>query len=169
MANSRYAYLPSIGLALIFGEICARRPRRRGQGGTVCLAIVCVAAVLSFWYVEPWRGAARFRDHLLAEGVRIEESLPDSPPPTMVYFTGLPFAHLGASVFVEGCYAAALSPLVDIAVEDVAPTPARLGVMEGTKLLPGQYVATWDQVSQRLAITRAGEAPPSVPGSEVQP
>ena len=156
MANSRYAYLPSVGLAFLFGEICARRGRRPARSRAACLAIVCAAAVLSFWYVEPWRGAARFRDHLLAEGVRIVNSLPESPPPSMVYITGIPFAYLGAPVFVEGCYAAALSPLVNIAVEDVAPTPARLGVMGETKLLPGQYVANWDQETQRLVITRAG-------------
>jgi hypothetical protein len=90
MANSRYAYLPSIGLALLFGEICARRRGGPRRGATAGVAVLCVAAALSFWYVQPWRGAARLRDHLLSEGVRLVESLPESPPPSTVYVRDIP-------------------------------------------------------------------------------
>jgi len=169
MASSRYAYIPSVGLALLFGETCLRRRGDWRRGKIIGVAILCVAATLSFWYVESWREAARMRDEILAEGVRIVESLPDSPSPSRVFFTDLPVAHLGAALFVNGCHAAALSPLVGehLSLQDVGATTAESDVMDATELIPGEYVVAWKADSRRMVIERAGGD--VQPPHEVQP
>ena len=168
MANSRYAYLPSVGLALLFGHICARRHAGWRHSGLVGVVTIVLAAVLSIWYVAPWRQAALLRDDLLAAGVRVVAELPDSPPPSTVFVKGVPFRHLGAPVF-EACFGMALSPLLDrqVSVEEVAPTPAALHVMSASSLLPGEYLVSWNAKSRSMVIERAGAHPVSdpVPGA----
>lgn len=165
MANSRYGYLPSIGLALLFGEICARQRGGWRRGRALGVVTVFVAAVLSVWYVMPWREAARLREHLLAEGVRVVASLPDSPPPSTVFFKGVPFSHLGAAVFAKWCYAGDLSALLDgqVSVEDVESTAAAWNAMSASDLLPGEYLVSWNAESQTMVIERAGVHPVSEP------
>ncbi len=158
MENTRYGYLPSVGLALLFGDICARRrgaSRHRVLAGA---ATILAAAALSAWYVAPWQQAARLRDELLGAGVRLVAQLPDSPPPTTVFFQSVPSAHLGAPMFVEGCYAKALSPLLPrtVAVEDLASTPEALDLMSASDLLPGEYLVCWDADSETMVIERSG-------------
>jgi hypothetical protein len=163
MANARYGYLPSVGLALLFGEICARRRRGWRWCTRVGVATVSAAALLSVWYVMPWRGAARLREHLLAEGVRIVAGLPDSPPPSAVFFRDIPFSHLGAAAFPREWFAQDLAPLLDgrVHVADVASNIAAWDVMPESDLLPGQYIVSWDADSESLVIVGSGaHAPP---------
>jgi hypothetical protein len=168
MANSRYAYLPSVGVALLFGEICARRRGRRHRSKAAGAVTILVAAVLSAWYMAPWREGARLRDDLLAEGVRIVEGLPDSPPPTTVFFARVPHNRHGASVFVPDCYPMALSPLLErkVSLEEVPPTQAAWDVMCASDLLPGEHLVSWDAESRRMVLERSGgHGPPQpIPG-----
>jgi hypothetical protein len=170
MANSRYGYLPSVGLALLFGGICAQRPRGWRRNRLVGVATVCVAAVLSMWYLAvPWGGAASLRDDVLSQGVRAVQSLPDSPPPSTVFFKGTPYRHLGVNVFSR--FSAVLFPLLDgqVSVEDVSDTTAAWDAMSASDLLPGEYLMSWDADSQTMVLERAG--PPAVdqPVAEVSP
>jgi hypothetical protein len=171
LSASRYAYIPSIGLALLFGAVCAGRPGGWHRGRAAGAAILCVMAALSFWYVEPWREAARLRDKILAEGVRVVRSLPDSPPPSTVFFRGIPVAYHGAAVFVTGCNAAVLSARLggSVSVQDVGPTSADLDVMVSTELAPGEYVVAWDADSERMVVERSGGSEVTQPRAEVQP
>ena len=171
MENSRYAYLPSIGLALLFGEICARRRGGRSRSGMIGVATIVAAAVLSVWYVAPWRQAAHLRDDLLRGATEVVETLPDSPPPSAVLFEGVPFSHLGAVVFVEGCFWKALEPLLDtpVAIEEIAPKPVALELMSASDLRPGEYLVSWDDESRTMVIERAGGRPAPEPVREVQP
>jgi len=171
MENSRYAYLPSVGLALLFGEICARRRGGRSRSGMIGVATIVAAAVLSVWYVAPWRQAARLRDDMLTAAVEVVEKLPDSPPPAAVLFEGVPFSHLGAAVFVEGCFWKALAPLVDrpVAIEEVAPRPVALELVSASDLRPGEYLVSWDGESRTMVIERAGGQPAPEPVREVPP
>jgi len=170
MANSRYGYLPSIGLALLFGEICARRRGGRRQTHLVGVVTIVFAAVLSVWYVAPWRQAARLRDDLLAAGVRVVDELPDSPPPSTVFVKDFPLRHLGAPMF-EVCFSMALSPLLDrqVSVQEVAPTPAAFHVMSISDLLPGEYLVSWKADSRTMVIERAGAHPVAQPVPGVPP
>jgi hypothetical protein len=157
MANTRYAYLPSVGFALLFGEICARRRGSGRRSALVGVATILVAAVLSRWYVVPWRQAALLRNDVLAAGVRVVATLPDSPPPSTVFVKGVPLRHLGAPVF-EACFDFALSPLLDrpVSIQEIAPASTALRVMSASDLLPGEYLVSWNAESQDMVIERAG-------------
>lgn len=170
MANARYGYLPSAGLALLFGGICARR-RAWSRCTPVGLAIVSVAAVLSVWYVVPWRGAARLRAHLLAEGTRIVASLPDSPPPSTVFFRDIPFSHFGAVALLRESFAGDLRPLLgeDVSVVDVPLTTAAWDVISESDLLPGEYIVTWDADSESMVIVGSGTPRAAHPALEAPP
>jgi len=171
MENTRYGYLPSVGLALLFGHICARQrgPSRRSVLAGVLM--ILFAAALSAWYVAPWKQAARLRDEVLAAGVQLVTQLPDSPPPTTVFFQSVPSSHLGAPMFVEGCYAKALSPLLPrpLPVEDIPSTPEALDLMSASDLLPGEYLVSWDAESQTMVIERSGAAPAPAAEARGQP
>lgn len=172
MANSRYGYLPSAGLALLFGGICAQRPRGWRRNGLVGVVTLAVAAVLSMWYLAvPWRGAARVRDDVLSKGVRAVQSLPDSPPPSTVFFKGVPWYHLGVMIFVEGGFSSTLASLVDgeVSVEDVSDTTAAWDAMSASDLLPGEYLMSWDADSQTMVMERAGPPAADRPVAEVSP
>jgi hypothetical protein len=163
MANSRYGYLPSVGLALLFGGICAQRPRGWRRNGLAAAVTLALAALLSIWYLAvPWRGAARLRDDVLSQAVRAVQSLPDSPRPSMIFFRATPYYHLGVTVFLESGFSAALSPLLDgqVSVEEVSDTTAAWDAMSASDLLPGEYLMCWDADSQTMVIERAG--PPGV-------
>ena len=157
MANSRYAYLPSVGLALLFGGLCAAPEGRWRRTALVGAATVCAAAVLSVWYVSAWKQAARLRDDVLAAGARLVQQLPNSPPPSALYLQGLPSSHRGVPVFVC-CFSMALAPLVDRQVEvvEVGSTPSAGEVMAASDLLPGEYLASWDSKSRRMLLKRSG-------------
>jgi hypothetical protein len=159
MANSRYGYLPSVGPALLFGEICARRRAGGRRSGIVGAVTVLSAAVLSMWYVAPWRQAALLRDDLLAAGTRVVAGLPGSPPPSTVFIKDVPdFHRLGAPVLLEGSLAEQLPPLLDrqVAIEEVAPTAVALNVMAASDLRPGEYLVSWNAESGSMVIERAG-------------
>lgn len=171
MANARYGYLPSVGVALLFGEICARR-RGGWRGCTpVGLATLSVAAVLSVWYVMPWRGAARLRQNLLAEGARIVASLPDSPPPSTVFFRNIPYSHLGAAAFPKEWYAQDLAPLLNgrVCVADVASNIAAWDAVSESDLAPGEYIVTWDADSESMVIVGSGIPRAAHPALEAPP
>ena len=157
MVNTRYAYLPSVGFALLFGEICARRSGSRRRSALVGVATILVAAALSIWYVVPWRQAALLRNDVLAASVRVVATLPDSPPPSTVFVQGVPLRHLGAPVF-EACFGIALSPLLErrVSIQEIAPTWAALSVMSASDLLPGEYLVSWNDESEDMVIERAG-------------
>jgi hypothetical protein len=166
MANSRYAYLPTVGLALLFGEICARRSADRRQVSLASVATVLVAAMLSIWYVVPWRQAALLRNDLVVAGVRVVARLPDSPPPSGVFFTGVPFFHaLGAPVFVEGGYGMALSRVLgkQVSVRAIEPTSTAFDMMSASDLLPGEYLVSWDSESLSMVVERTGARPAPEP------
>jgi len=160
MASSRYGYLPSVGLALLFGALCAGRQAGRRQSRLVAVAILCAAAALSVWYVTPWRQAARLRDSVLSAGVRLVEALPKSPPPSAIYVRGLPSSHLGAQVFYS-CFSLALPPLLSrqIAVVEIPPTTAAWDMVSFSDLRPGEYLVSWDEKTRTMLVERAGGDP----------
>ena len=135
------------------------------------VATIAAAAVLSVWYVAPWRQAAHLRDDLLTGAIAVVETLPDSPPPSAVLFEGVPFSHLGAAVFVEGCFWKALEPLLDtpVTIEEVAPRPLALELMSASDLRPGEYLFSWDDESRKMVMERAGGQPTPEPVREVSP
>jgi hypothetical protein len=167
MANSRFAYLPTVGLALLFGEMQARLPGPRSRRWLAGGATILVAAALSVWYAVPWRQAAHLRDDVLAAGVRVVEGLPDSPPATALLVEGLPQHHQGVPVCINA-YGIALAPLLSrpIAVQEIPALPGKLEMLSASDLRPGEYLARWDSKTRTMAIERAGTPPPSDVGPE---
>jgi len=170
MANSRYAYLPAVGLCLLFGEVQARRRdgwRRRALVGGVTIV---VAAALSLWYLVPWRQAAQLRDDVLAAGVRVVEGLPESPPPTVVLVKGIPWFHQGVPVCVNG-YSIALSARLKrpIAIQEIPHVPSSLDAISASDLRPGEYLVSWDQGTRSMVIERAGAYAASSAPPEARP
>jgi hypothetical protein len=170
MGKTRLAYLPCVGLALLFGELHARRPRSRRSPGLAGAATILIAAMLSVWYTAPWRQAAELRDDLLAAGVQAIGRLPGSPPPTAVLVKGLPYYHLGVPVLVN-VYGLALSPLLPrpVAIQEVPATPSSLDMLSASDLRPGEYLLRWDRTTRAMALERAGDARASQASPEVMP
>jgi hypothetical protein len=162
MANSRYAYLPMVGLCLLFGETQARWRVPWRQRALVGGATITIAAALSLWYFTPWREAAQLRDDVLAAGVRVVEGLPDSPPATALLVEGLPEFHQGVPVCVNA-FGFALPPLLSrpIAVQEIPALPGKLEMLSASDLRPGEYLARWDGKRRTILIERAGGHPGS--------
>jgi hypothetical protein len=170
MANSRYAYLPTVGLCLLFGEVQARGRDGWRQRALVGGLTIVVAAALSLWYLVPWRQAAQLRDDVLAAGVRVVEGLPDWPPPTAVLVKGLPPFHLGVPVCANA-YGIALSPLLSrpVAIQEVSSLPGELEMISASDLRPGEYLVSWDKTTRSMVVERAGSYPVSNASPEVRP
>jgi hypothetical protein len=167
MAGSRYGYLPSVGFALLFGALCAGRGAGWRQSRFVAIATLCAAAALSVWYVTPWRQAARMRDDALAAGVRVVESLPQSPPPSALYVKGLPSSCLGAQVFYSG-FSLALPPLLSrqVSVVEIPLATASWDMVSFSDLRPGEYLMSWDEKAGVMLMERAAGGPVGASRSE---
>jgi len=170
MANSRYAYLPAVGLCLLFGEVQARRRDGWRQRALVGGVTIVVAAALSLWYFVPWRQAAQLRDDVLAAGVRVVEGLPESPPPTALLVRGIPWFRQGVPVCVNA-YSIALSPLLarPIAIQEIPQVSSSLDAISASDLRPGEYLLSWDQGTRSMVIERAGAYAASSAPPEARP
>jgi hypothetical protein len=171
LEQSRFAYLPTIGLAWLFGGVCAGRGRGWRRSGAAAAAVLAGAAMLTVWYTDPWREADRLADTMLAAGVEVAEELPQHSGGTMLYVRDFPHFYLNAFVFNVG-YGEALSDRLDrpASVYTVWYIGGGLGsgrlvrmdpkVLDVSVLLPGEYVVAWRPESERMEVVRAG-APPS--------
>ncbi len=160
LEHSRFAYLPTIGLALLFGDLCTGRGGGWRRSGAAAAATVAAAAGLSLWYVQPWRLAGDLAAAALREGQRVVAELPDSPAAPTVYFQGLPATHLGAQVFRNG-YPQALArtaarPVMAHTVSHEGGSGLTPQVLAMSSLLPGEYVVAWQGESHTMEVVRVG-------------
>jgi len=170
LVDSRFAYLPTIGLAWLFGDLCAGRGAHWRRGGASAAAIVAVAALLSVWYTMPWRAADRLTRSILSATDRVVDDIPGPPGDAILYVRDLPLRYVNAPVFNTG-FAEAVRlrvPRVSAAytvlpIRDIIGqgTDSRMDpdVLDWSVLSPGEYVVAWRPASERMEILRIGGSP----------
>jgi len=167
---SRLSYLPTVGLAWLFGDVCAGRGAGWRRSGAVAAMIVAGAAALTVWYVTPWREAGELSSQVVAEGRSLIEQLPASKGDPVLFVKDLPESHRGAPVF-SNCFPQALNldrgralPIRLVSerpdVEKVHPE-----VIDHWVLQEGEYLAAWEEKSSQMTVVRAGCLPPARSGS----
>jgi hypothetical protein len=158
LESSRFSYLPMIALAWLFGDLCAGRGIGWRKSGAVAALTILMGAGLTAWYVTPWQRARLSVEGALAAGRTSLEQLERQDGRVTMYVQGLPDTYLGAQVF-RNCFAQALSmelrrpaPVRDVSrYSDLSPE-----VLAESTLLPGEYVAAWQQATHSFQIIAAG-------------
>ena len=172
MQDSRFAYLPTVSLAWLFGDLCGGRGIEWRRGGAMALVVILLAAGLCVWYVVPWRQADALAREVLAAGRQVVADLPETDQTPVLFVQGLPASHFGAQVFGNG-FEAALMETLDrpVLVQTVASRGASSGLtpelLELSVLSAGEYELTWRETTRSMEITRAGRAP--IPEAKVAP
>jgi hypothetical protein len=167
---TRFGYLPTIGLAWLFGDLCAGRGLGWKRSGAVATCIIAASAALTIWYVMPWREAGHLARQAVAAGVKtIEEHTTPQGPPTL-YVRGLPEAYRGAPVLAN-CYPQAINLALgkQAPVRMVTAMPRAGGVhpdvMALWKLRPGEYLVAYDAKTAKMSIVRSGGKPDTDPSA----
>ncbi len=163
---TRFAYFPAIGLAWLFGAVCAGRGFAWRQSGAAAAAICLVGAALTVWYSLPWVQAGRLASSVLAAGVRRAEEFSTPVGPPTLYVSGLPEAVHGAPVFAY-CYPQAVMLACEspIAVHVVSARPqteaVHPDVMAASVLDRGEYLLSWHAGKAEFEVVRAGRFEPA--------
>lgn len=161
MENSRFAYLPTVALAWLFGDVAAGRRSADQRSRLVTAGIVAAATALTVSYVMPWRLADRMTGRILADAERVVSTLPQDVTEPVIFVTGLPQTAYGAQLFRNG-FAAALGErlarpvLVHVVESKGDPSGLSAKVFRLSQLFPGEYELAWREASERMEIARAG-------------
>jgi hypothetical protein len=163
LEGTRLVYLPTIGLAWLFGDLC-RGARPCGRAAALLsMVTIIVAGTLTACYVTPWRRADRVATRVLAAGRDLAEALPPTDSNLVLFVQGLPEDTLGAQVFRNGFDAALRGvvhrPVVVHTVGSGGSSEALPEVLRSSDLLPGEYEVVWRNDAGALEILRAGGAP----------
>ena len=171
---TRFAYLPTIGLALLFGDLSAGRGRAPRGRIIPSLLILAAAAALTLWYVTPWREASRLASRAVASGLTMLDELKTDHQPPVLYVSDLPQAWHGVPVFAN-CYPQALilASGHPVPVRVISDLPRSGGihpdVMAVSRLKPDEHIVSWDPKSETLRLLRRGGPPPTLPRRSGQP
>ncbi len=165
---SRFAYMPTIGLAWMFGDVCAGRGISWRRSGAVVLVVLLAATALTIWYLLPWQRASRIAQRAVSAGVaKLAELRTDQGFPVL-FVRELPEAVHGAPIFAN-CYPQALNLAAGQPVP-VRVISARRGsggihpdVMAVYELAPNEYLLAWDAQSLAFSVIRRGEGPRRTP------
>jgi hypothetical protein len=167
---TRFGYLPTVGLAWLFGDLCAGRGLGWRRSGAVATSIIAACAALTIWYVMPWREAGSLARQAVAAGAKMmEEHTSPQGPPTL-YVRGLPEAYQGAPVLAN-CYPQAINlALGEQAPVRVVTAMPRAGgvhpdVMALWKLRPGEYLVAYEAKRATMGVVRSGGEPETQPSA----
>lgn len=160
---TRFAYLPTVGLAWLFGDVCAGRGIGWRRSGAVVASVIIGLGAMTVWYVTPWTQAGRLARSAVQAGAGLVRKLggPDHPP--TLYVRGLPEAYQGAPVLAN-CYPQAVNLAVgrEVPVRVVTAAPRSGGVhpdvMPFWKLKPGEYLVSFEANTGAMRIVRSGGA-----------
>lgn len=164
LSEARLAYLPTVALAWIFGEIALPGGAFLHRQVAAAIALLVVAAGLTVTFVLPWREADKLSDRVLTATERLVAELPPGPRAPALFVGGLPDNWKGAQVF-RNCFKEALSERLGmpLQVTCVASGPEGPGasslpseVMEVSALLPGEYELRWNEKTSEMQVVRAG-------------
>ena len=164
LADSRLAYLPTVSLAWIFGEIARPRGASLRRHAAAAAALLAVGAGLTAAFVVPWRNAAKLAGRVVAATERVVAELPARPRRPALFVRGLPDNLQGAQVF-RNCFKEALTQRLGrpLQITCVASGPGSSGVpsevMAVSALLPGEYELAWEEEKAEMQVMRA--CPPS--------
>ncbi len=159
---SRFAYLPTIGLFLLVGDACGSHGLRWRRGSGPLSAIILAAALLTTWYITPWREAGRMASDAVKAGkallLDLERRAPAKAPPSL-FVSGLPEANHGAPVLAN-CYPQALNLAsgrpAALRVVSALPGPGNIHpeVMAASVLRPGEFLVSYSARSGKFSILR---------------
>ena len=160
LEHSRFAYLPTIGLAWLFGDLCAGRGAAWRRSGAVALTTLLVAGALTAWYVVPWRVAHGKAERVIQAGTQLWLQVEEEQPTAVLYVQGLSGQYRGAQVMTN-CLPQAVRLRLGrpVALRVVSPggdiTPE---VFALSTLMPNEYLAAWQDDSGSFALLRRGGA-----------
>jgi hypothetical protein len=163
LADTRLAYLPTVALAWLFGDVAAAGGGRRSRLGFQPAAALLAAGVLTVVYVLPWREAAGLADQVVTATARLTSTLPAGEHGIVLFIRDLPDNVDGAPVFRHG-FSEALAERMRAPVEAnyVAAKRGDEGVpsevLALSSLLPGEYEVAWRYKDRRTEVLRAGQA-----------
>jgi len=159
LEHSRYSLLPTLGLFLLFGDLCAGTGPGWRRSGLVAASTVLVALALTAWYVFPWREAHRRTERAIAAGDALLGKLERGQHSLELYVQGLPESYQGAQVLRNGFqHALSLRRGRWVHVQMVgreAGVPPE--VMAQSVLLPGDYLVRWQTRPGQFVVVRSGE------------
>jgi len=163
LQHSRFSYLPTIGLAWLFGDLCAGKGANWRRSGGFALATLVLAGALTAWYVSPWIAAHRQAEKITAAATKLLGRLEHRQEHFILYVQGMPNSYLGAQLFAN-----CLPQAVSLGLGREAPVRAITegGEVSGaivalSTLLPGEYLAAWQNRSGEFAVLRSGGSQPT--------
>ncbi|UCC68242.1 MAG: hypothetical protein JSV79_14230, partial [Armatimonadota bacterium] len=161
MENSRLAYLPTVALAWLFGDICAGRHAGKQFNFFPPAAMLLAAAALTGWYVVPWKQADALAQDVLAAGRKLVSELPPAEQPPLLFVRGLPDIHRGAQVFRSGfepaLRTAAERPLlIRTVARHAGSASVAAEAFQFSSLLPNEYEVAWRGDTKTMEIVRSG-------------
>jgi hypothetical protein len=160
---TRFAYLPTVGLAWLFGDVCAGRGIGWRRSGAVVASVIIGLGAMTVWYVTPWTQAGRLAGRAVSAGVRFMREYGGAEIPRGLYVQNLPQAYQGAPVLAN-CYPQAVSLALGVPapVRVVTDQPRSGGVhpdvMPFWKLKPGEYLVSFEANTGAMRIVRSGGA-----------
>jgi hypothetical protein len=157
----RLAYLPTLALAWLIGEVCAAKAWEGSRGRRTVGGVLAVCGALSLWYTAPFLQAHRTTEAVLKAGRDMVAEAPASVADPVFYVEGLPEVVSGVQVFRNG-FAVALAPgltrpaLIQT-VSAGGDMPREALTLVG--LQPGEYLYRWDGKARRMVQERPGDTP----------
>ncbi|MFB3880404.1 MAG: glycosyltransferase family 39 protein [Armatimonadota bacterium] len=171
---TRFAYLPTIGLAWLFGDVCAGRGLGwRRSGATIALVLIG-CSLLTIWYVTPWTQAGRLAGKAVSAGLAFIRGHGGAQPLRGLYVQNLPQAYQGAPVLAN-CYPQAMDLAIgkQVPVRVVTAAPRSNGVhpdvMPHWVLKRGEFLISFDASAGAMRTIRSGPPPGRRAPSEGQP
>jgi len=166
LQHSRFAYLPTIGLAWLFGDLCTGRGATWRRSGAVALTALLVAGSLTAWYVVPWRVAHAKAEQVIEAGTGLLQQLEREQPSAVLYVQGLSGEYRGAQVMTNCLPQAVRLRLGRPAALRVVSTGGDVTpeVFALSTLMPNEYLAAWQDESGSFTLLRrggGGKRPPS--------
>ncbi len=161
LEGARVAYLPTLGIIWLIGDLCAARGLARRRTVGVIAAALVLAGALCVWYLTPWLGARRVADETLAAGVRMVEEAPPTVVEPTFFLQSLPDTYSGAQIF-RNCFPVALNQKLGRKVlvrtvgirGDLPPETMALAPLQ-----PGEFLYEWDAKRKRMNLLRQGGPP----------
>ncbi len=159
---TRRAYFPTVTLALLFGEVCAGvRVTIRKRSAALVFLFLVFFAVLTSWYITPWRQGGQLADKVVARAATLVRSINKNQQKPTLYVAALPDMSYGVPIF-RNCFPQALLRAVRdsfpiYAVTD-NPGPDNIPpeLMDKWVLQSGEYLLAWQPAEDKMVIVRAG-------------